>query len=293
MLRRLVMLLLFASVASTIVAWVISTPMVENRAFARTGNADAALAAGERLWLIRCAAPVLALALWLGLLRRGRANRLDALSCEWLSATRICNTRGAVAKGRTCVFRAAIAAWLILAMVHWEAAARQVLHEWPIYGSKSGAQVLPNISETNRDVIRYVQTATPENVRILALSDQSVFFLAYYLWPREVLHRRPPESEFIIPQPDGRRPIAAYRLSDFTAAELAKLHPDYVLEYFESPQYVEEEQLYADRQWLTFIREAKGDSRHIPPFTVRLRRINDVRELQPEPADRAGSGDEN
>jgi hypothetical protein len=136
--------------------------------------------------------------------------------------------------------------------------------------------VLPNMSESNRDVIRYLQSTTPEDARILVASDQTLFFLSYYLWPRQVFQRRHPESEFTVPQPDQARQLAAYRLSDLTSEDIASIDPDYVLEYFEGPEYVEPERVLDDARWIAFVRQLHEDHGYVPPYNVRLQPIADA-----------------
>ena len=126
-------------------------------------------------------------------------------------------------------------AWGGLAMIHFVGAIDKRTRDWPVYRLNSGAQVLPNISDSNRMVIRYLSQVTPEDARILVLSDQKLFFLSYYLLPRRLYHPMHPEAEFVIPQPDQQRPLAAYRVSDLDDEYLSRINPDYVLEYFEGP----------------------------------------------------------
>jgi hypothetical protein len=136
------------------------------------------------------------------------------------------------------------------------------------------------MSQSNRDVIRYVQSATPEEARILVVSDQTVYFLSYYLLPRQVFHKVHPDAERVIPQPHQQRQRAAYRLEDIPPGERQALRPDYVLEYFEGPAYVDRERLIDDAEWIAFIRRLQGDAAYVPPYNVVLRPLGEV---QPRP----------
>lgn len=277
MLRRLFVGLLFAGAVLTVAAWVVSPEMAENWAFGRYGTAESLLDARALLWLMRLGAPVVAAACWLALSRWPRTETwLRTVGHEFTAVTQISDSGGRLQRARRRLMRAAVAAWLLLAVVHWADGARRVVREWPVYGWRTGAQVLPNMSESNRDVIRYLQSATPENARILVASDQTLYFLSYYLWPRQVFQRRHPDSEFIVPQPGQARQLAAYRLGDLTKADFDSIDPDYVLEYFEGPEYVEPDRLLDDSRWIAFVREQRGDRAYVPPYNVRLRPIAEV-----------------
>jgi hypothetical protein len=277
MLRRLFVGLMIAGAVLTVAACIVSPEMAENWAFGRYGTAESLLDARALLWLIRFASPAIAATCWFALRHWRRTDAwLRTLARELVAVTRISNSDGRLPRAGRGVFRAAIAAWLLLAGVHWADGARRVVREWPVYGGRTGAQVLPNMSESNRDVIRYLQSATPDNARILVASDQSLYFLSYYLWPRQVFQRRHPDSEFIVPQPDQARQLAAYRLSDLTQEDIDSIAPDYVLEYFEGPAYVEPDRLLDDLRWIAFARELHADRAYVPPYNVRLRPITDV-----------------
>jgi len=275
MLRPLLVLLLIASATAVPASWVVSSAMAENWAFARVGTPEAVLDARAVLWLARILAPLLAVACWAALRRWQRTRHaLQALASEMLRVVRVKTAAGGPAA--TIVMRGIIAAWLLLALVPWGSAARRLVHEWPVYRLRSGDQVLPNMSESNRDVIRYLAASTPEDARILAVSDQTLFFLSYYLWPREIMQRRHPESEFTVPQP-GRQ-LAAFRLQDLSPDDIAAIDPDFVLEYFEGPEYVERDRLMDDPVWIAAVRQLHGDPSYVPPFNVRLRPIGAVQD---------------
>lgn len=277
MLRRAFVLLSIVSALAGAAAWIVSPEMAENWAFTRSPTAEAVLDARALLWFLRVAAPLTAFIGWVCLRRWPRTERfLHRAGHELWEATG--RSDRATSRGRVCslAILATAGAWLLLAAVQWIDASRRVVQEWPVYGTRSGAQVLPNMSESNRDVIRYLAEATPEHARILAASDQTLFFLSYYLWPRVILQRRHPDSEFIVPQPDQARQLAAYRLSDFTADEIAALDVDFVLEYFEGPEFVEPDRVLDDRMWIEFFRQRHGDRQYTPSYNVRLRPIAEM-----------------
>lgn len=271
MLRVSFLTLLVGCLALTVIAWAVSPEMAENWAFARSPTPEAVLDARMLLWVLRIGSPAVAIGGWIALRRWPRTRALFvAAGQEFAAAT------SAGVRVRGGVFRVMLVAWLLLAAVHWAGAARRVVHEWPVYRFRSGAQVLPNMSESNRDVIRYLLSATPEDARILVVSDQALFFLAYELWPRQVFQRRHPDSEFTVPQPGQARQLAAYRLSDLTAEDVAAMEPDFVLEYFEGPEYVEPERVLDDAGWIAFVRQLHDDRAYVPPYNVRLRAIGEI-----------------
>ena len=93
------------------------------------------------------------------------------------------NSRFAFRTLRTGVVRLLVASWLALGIYQLGCSVNRRLWDWPVYQLKAGQTILPNISDTNREVIRYVAGETPPNARILVLSDQKLFFLSYYLLP--------------------------------------------------------------------------------------------------------------
>ncbi len=167
--------------------------------------------------------------------------------------------------------RVAILAALVLALGHWGLALRQRFRDWPYYRLNDGDQILPNISDSNREVIRYLQRATPDQCRILVLSDQKLFFLSYYLRPRQLFHRMHPAAEHLIPRAHQARQLAAYRLADLPA-DVWDCQPDYVLEYFEGSEYVDPARTTEDRDWLAAFRQMKRHPDGVPQYVVRLRR---------------------
>lgn len=172
---------------------------------------------------------------------------------------------------RTWGLRAFLVGWALLFLVQSVEGVLQRGRDWAYFRFRSGGEVLPNMSFENRDVIRYLRQATPETARILVASDQSVFFLSYYLLPRRVFHKVHPESEFVIPQPGQQRPLMAYRLSDLSPEEIASIGPDFVLEYYETPAYNDPARRLEDAQWVAFWRSLHRSS-EVPPYLVSLRR---------------------
>lgn len=166
----------------------------------------------------------------------------------------------------------AIIAMLSLACVHQVHGINQRAKDWAYYGLNDGDATLPNISESNRAVIRYLRATTPEDSRIFVVSDQKLFFLSYYLLPREIVHRMHPSAEHLIPRKNQERQLAAYRLSELPDGLLNKHRPDFVLEYFEGPEYVQPERATEDSGFLDFVRHQQKDPNYIPPYTVVLTR---------------------
>ena len=166
---------------------------------------------------------------------------------------------------------------MLLFAVHAAEGIGQRIHEWPYFRFHSGNTVLPNISDSNRAVIRYLLEATPPDARILVASDQKLFFLSYYLRPRTLLHRMHPDSEHVIPLKDQERKLNAYRLDDLTDADLQQMPHDYTLEYFEHPDLVDRSQLLSDSAWIAFVRRSRQDPTFVPPYVVRLRPAAETR----------------
>jgi hypothetical protein len=226
-------------------------------------------AAGRReavWWLGRVACPLLALAAVWAL---GRADRIARLS---RSVARGLWNATAVADSplSSIVLRAVVGCWIILAGAHCVHGVRQRIADWPVYRLRSGPEVLPNISQSNRDVIRYLEAMTPPEAKILVLSDQKLFFLSYYLRPRQLFHPMHPKSEFVIPLAHGERPLAAYRLDELSSEYVGQLDPDYVLEYFEHPSHFDPQRLASDESWVRFYRARYGPESR-PEFLVVLR----------------------
>ena len=165
--------------------------------------------------------------------------------------------------------RAFVLCWMTLAVYHAGFSVVRRLWDWPVYRLYDGNTVLPNISDRNRDVIRYLAMATPAGSRIYVLSDQKLYFLSYYLLPRRLYHPMHPDSEFVIPQPYNQRPLAAYRLDEISPERIEQLKPDFILEYFESAPYFAERDLEEDSNWIAYQRRRNPAWR--PDYLVALR----------------------
>lgn len=164
-----------------------------------------------------------------------------------------------------------IVAMLILAGVHQVHGINQRANDWAYYQLNDGDEILPNISDSNRAVIRYLRAATPQDSRIFVASDQKLFFLSYYLLPRRIVHRMHPSAEHVIPRKNQGRQLAAYRLSEIPDDLLAEQQPDFVLEYFEGSEYVQPERALDDAVFVDFIRRLQQDANYMPSYTVVLR----------------------
>ncbi len=224
-------------------------------------------------WLLRVVMPLLLLAAcrsWYDFANTARWWS-DAV-VGMLSVTRGMADGTRNSRWRTVLVRVVLAAWCGLAVVHFADSLRQRVRDWPYYRFRSGDRVLPNISDSNVDVIRYVQQATPTNSRILVVSDQKLFFLSYYLLPRRLYHKMHPDSEHVIPKENLQRRLATYRLEDLDAAFVQRIAPDYILEYFEHPDEFDRSELQDDPAWIAFQRRMHGNPSRVPNFLVRLRR---------------------
>lgn len=180
--------------------------------------------------------------------------------------------RGKRETKRTILFRFLLVAWFSLGLVHFAGGAWRRIEDWPWYHFHPGSEILPNISNSNRDVIRFLKETTDEDSRILVLSDQKLFFLSYYLLPRKLYHPIHPESEFVIPKEYQQRQLKAYRLSDLDAKYLSQINPDYILEYYEGADYLEEDRFREDPRWLQFLQSKYGYG-HQPNYNVRLNKF--------------------
>lgn len=174
---------------------------------------------------------------------------------------------------RTRFVQILLVGWLLLGVYHFGIGIARRLKDWPIYQLLAGPRILPNISDSNRDVIRYLAAATPPNSRILVLSDQKLYFLSYYLLPRRLYHPTHPDSEFVIAMPNNERQLAAYRLQDLTPEQIEKYRPDYVLEYFEGKSFTANENLTRDAVWMQYGSQRYGPGWQ-PSYLVSLRRYS-------------------
>lgn len=258
--------------------WLLPVEAFQRAALTRAGDDpyaqfEAAGAAEAFVWLGRWLLPVVTLAALLGLQRStviGAALHAAAREFFALTAPNTDSTPRTLGALRSWPLRILIVAWLGLFGVHLVDATRERAREWAYFRLRSGDDVLPNISFENRDVIRYLRQATPEHARIFAYSDQKLFFLSYYLRPRRIFMRMHPDAEYVIPQPGNARPLAAYRPGEVPEAEVRRLRPDFALEFFQGPDYVDPARLNADERWVAFWRESNRQS-GTPPFLVTLR----------------------
>jgi len=267
--------LLIASLATALGAWIAPIEVIQERA--RENAADdplaqfeAAGAATAALWALRIVASLTIVIAGCAVRVSTRMARLlaECVRGFWDLTRPATSRRPAVA---SIGWRLVVAAWLALAVSHGGSAIARHVHDWPIYRWRSGGDLLPNISESNQDVIRYLEVVTPEDARILVVSNQKLFFLSYYLLPRQIYHRTHPDAEFVIPQPNQQRPLPAYELKELGDA-IAELRPDYILEYFEGPG-ADPERFTDDHDWLTFVRQLRRDPSFVPQYEVRLQRL--------------------
>jgi hypothetical protein len=269
--RSILLTCWLAVIAIAGAVWILPLEVAQNWAVDRAAKDDFARfeaygATTATVWFVRVAAVLAVILLAVAWTRRDRFVPFlsAAVSDLWQAV-------GPTASIRLQLARLFVAAWLILAMVHAGTGVGRRLWEWPLYQLHSGKEILPNISDTNREVIRYVAAATPPDARILVVSDQKLFFLSYYLLPRRLYHRQHPDSEFVIPQAHNQRHMAAYQLNELTPEDIARNRPDFVLEYFEGAAYVKDQDLTRDRSWLAFERQRHGPDWQ-PTGLVQLRR---------------------
>ena len=254
-------------------AWILPVEVAQSWAVERVARDaflqyEASSAMTANVWFVRCAASVVATVMTLVWWQRRRAVPfLVRVLTEFWTATAP-PTAGAAT---TTVCRLMIVAWMALAVVHLGLSVQRRLWEWPVYALQSGRTILPNISDSNREVIRYVAAMTPAGSRIFVVSDQKLFFLSYYLLPRRMYHATHPDSEFVIPQPHNQTQLVAYRLEELDPVRIERLRPDYILEYFESAPHLKGADLYQDQNWLNHLRRRHGPTRR-PDYLVALRR---------------------
>ena len=173
--------LLVCFLMGTVFVWLMPVDAVQTWALKRSSGDQfaqfEALGQAEALWwLARVVLPGLLL-LTVGALQRvGTMARLMLLAWQELCSMAGIETRPI----RGTVLLLFLLGWAILAARHGVLAVMQRTRDWPYYRTRGGQEVLPNISFSNRDVIRYLQSATPDDATILVLSDQKLFFLSYY-----------------------------------------------------------------------------------------------------------------
>lgn len=267
-----------------VTAWLLPVEVAQSWAVDRAGNDDfsrfeAHGAAGAAVWLLRVAATVFGIlltAIWIR--RRSSVPFLVEMLTEFWRAAAVADSvdlpRSPLLKSiRPMATRMFIVAWFVLATYHVGASVTRRLWEWPLYRLYSGQTILPNISDSNREVIRYLAATTPPDAKILVLSDQKLFFLSYYLLPRRLYHPTHPDSEFVIPLPHNQRQLAAFRLADLSPGQIQRLKPDYILEYFEGSRFIEDSDLEQDPVWVNFQRTRHGPD-YRPTSLVVLRRYS-------------------
>lgn len=268
------------SVLSSGLIWFLPMDVVQDWAYQLAPSDDLrrmeAISHAEFLcWLLRIVLPLLMLATchaWYDFdnTARGLSDAVGGL----LAVTRETAAIGeSHSRWRTVVLRGLLVVWCGLAAMHFADSLRQRVRDWPYYRFRSGDRVLPNISGSNVEVIRYLQQATPAHARILVVSDQKLFFLSYYLLPRRLYHKMHPDSEHVIPKENLQRQLATYRLADLDESFIRRIAPDYILEYFEHPAEVDSSALQDDPAWIAFQRQIHRDPSYVPSFLVRLRRV--------------------
>ncbi len=272
------------------VLWFIPVEVVQQWALNRAGSGafERFQAIGEAefsLWLLRIASTILPILIWF--VWSDWNWWFDYFTDVWRgllvltepsSLPRDSNQLSLARRARTWGCRGMLLTWVVLFGAHAAQGVGQRIHEWPYFRFNSGQVVLPNISDSNRAVIRYLQEATPPNARILVASDQKLFFLSYYLRPRTLLHRMHPESEHVIPLKEQQRRLSAYRLDELTTADLEQMPHDYTLEYFEHPDLVDRSQIFDDKAWIAFIRRREHNPSLVPAYVVRLRAARENRQ---------------
>lgn len=264
----LLALSLWAVPLDVVLVWVHDRPGLKE--FQRV---DAAGEAEFLIWLLRFAAIPACLASCLLLIRLGSTTTFVSNAFGgWLSATGACAADVPTSRWRTYGLRIFFVAWCALALWHAGLAVQERMHQWRFFRFWSGDYVLPNISDANASVIRYLQSTTPSNARIFVASDQKLFFISYYVLPRRIYHKIHPESEFVLPQADLQNRLEAYRLADISPETIERIAPDYILEYFEHPDSVDRTRLREDTAWLLVFRQVfRGQEQ--PTFLVSLRPV--------------------
>lgn len=267
----------FLMAALAAIAWLLPLDVAQAWAVGRADNNDFAVfeaygAITATMWFVRCVSSLLVVFLSIVWTRHRTAGPMMARAASgfWLATIPAPNTNSKPSSFRTTAVRLIIVAWLVLGVYQLGRSVNRRLWDWPLYQLHAGQTILPNISENNREVIRFLAATTPPNARILVMSDQKLYFLSYYLLPRRLYHPSHPDSVFVIAKPYNQRQLASYRLQDLTAKQIQELNPDYILEYFEGKQFIEGENLSRDSNWLNFQRRRFGPNWQ-PSYLVSLR----------------------
>ena len=274
------------------VAWFLPVEVFQNwayeyatedsyRQFEAVGQAQALC------WIVRFVGPLLVI----GAIRliRNRESTSNSLQRTWqgfLTATQVfdvtradpaisspvaAHQRLTANRVKTWCLRGIVLLWMTLAVLQFGRSTNRRIADWPYYRFHSGRVVLPNISESNRDVIRYLRESTPPDSRILVVSDQKLYFLSYYLRPRGIYHRVHPDSAFVIAQPHQQRWMPAYRLNELDPGWICQLRPNFILEYFEHPDNIDASKNLDDRHWIQFLRRLHDDPNYVPSYSLQLR----------------------
>ncbi len=279
--RVLLLFMIVAGLAASAGVWLLPVEQFQQWAVSRAvegrSDQDAAYAAftaqgqAEALvWSARVGLPFVVLAAALSLKWLPRLRRTGSAALAELTTATACG-----GNLRTTLVRLFLLVWMALGGWHFTSGLIDRTEDWPYYRLRSGEEVLPNISFSNRAVIRYLQANTPPEARILVVTDQKPFFLAYYLYPRLILHVMHPESEFVIPLENQQRAMAAYTLDEIPEETLTELQPDYILEYFEGADFVEPERRSEDAGWVNFWQQTER-SQGVPPYVVVLRPLAEI-----------------
>ncbi len=276
MLRMILILLVVLSAVATFIVWVVPTPVVQSwmmqRASADRYAQYAAFEQAVALWFcLRILVPAIMLLSVAGVYFSGCVETFLFQCGKTAYEQTAVEYKGKSELKRTVLFRLFLLSWLGLGLFHFADGLWQRIEDWPWYHFSAGPEIMPNISDANRDVIRYLQEMTEEDSRILVLSDQKLFFLSYYLLPRRLFHVIHPESEFVIPKANQERQLAAYRFEDLDGKTVAEISPDYILEYFEGKRYLKKDEFQSDPFWIQFQRRRYGPT-YEPTYNVRLRR---------------------
>lgn len=281
--RKILVLIVIAFTTSILIsglAWLVPIEIIQQWALDRAGQDpyarfEAVGKAEFSVWLIRIASSILPFLIWYIWSNVNGAISFANAAWNGLATATTCSTHQDSSLGKsspkTIACRTILVAWMILFVAHFAHGIGDRIHDWPYFRFNSGNVVLPNISDSNRAVIRYLQEATPPNARILIASDQKLFFLSYYLRPRTLLHRMHPDSEHVIPLKDQQRKLNAFRLEDLSPDDLKQMPHDYTLEYFEHPDLVDPSKILDDKAWINFIRRREKNPTLIPSYEVRLR----------------------
>lgn len=262
-------------------SWLIPMDAAQGWAVGRAADNDFAQfeahgATTATMWFVRIVSTVIVLAMGFVWMRRRKVAPAVARAFAgfWQDTQPTRNPKWApsvVSKVQTGVVRVIVLSWMVLGVYQLGCSINRRLWDWPLYQLHSGQTILPNISDGNREVIRFVAASTPPNARILVLSDQKLYFLSYYLLPRRLYHPSHPDSVFVIAKAHNERQLAAYRLQDLTSEQIEQLRPDYILEYFEGKQFIEGVDLRRDQGWLNYQRRKYGPDWQ-PSYLVSLQR---------------------